>query len=547
MYDFLIAQEYTDVNIVCNDQQVFKCHRLVLAVASEYFETMFYRCFKEKRDEEVFLRDVDGTTFKEILRFAYEGDVLIDDKNVFKLLSTAEALGLHFIENLCVQYLTERNIPMCDAIQIFLFACITQNYTLIPTLSSFILKHLDSLRYSNEFLEIPFAEFNTLLTYFSPSSQSKEEALLRAICQWVSHSTMECKKSSFDKLTQNIKFQHLSKRYIREYFDKNTSDCYNEGCKSERDNLNTNFNFERNQLHVYVNYPNYNTPQLYASGARITKVLTLQKLNGNIHWYLSHTIQQDILLMRTVAFKDRIYSWKLESDGEQTFSVCSSSDLSSNMRSLCPPPLSNIYPICGDQNKIYTIEPGEITSNKLFIYNCELDQWSSIWRKKMVPSMILTHTDGRLYHIGSKFFGDRPVLRAYDHRAGIWERLVKEKTRRFYCRYYDECCSHKEKIYLTCFSLNDLTSLDVYNPRAGKWDSSVKLFKSKDDFTFQRLLSYENQLWMFYHDMYEELCTQIYDSFLQKCIVSEELDNYISRTTNVYSHCRIVDATAFKF
>jgi hypothetical protein len=78
---------------------------LILAAASEYFDTMFYGGFQESHVEDIPLHGVDAATFEEVLRYAYKGEVAIDEDNVHNVLCASEMFGLSFIEECCVRYL----------------------------------------------------------------------------------------------------------------------------------------------------------------------------------------------------------------------------------------------------------------------------------------------------------------------------------------------------------------------------------------------------------------------------------------------------------
>ena len=70
MEEFRMADKFTDIKVICQDQ-AYECHRLILAAASEYFDRMLSGNFKESKLEESKLNEIHSATFEEILRFAY--------------------------------------------------------------------------------------------------------------------------------------------------------------------------------------------------------------------------------------------------------------------------------------------------------------------------------------------------------------------------------------------------------------------------------------------------------------------------------------------
>jgi len=69
--EFHDAEKYTDVKITRNNEMSFKCHKIILASASNFFDTMFSANFKESIAENISLPETNGHTFKDILHFIY--------------------------------------------------------------------------------------------------------------------------------------------------------------------------------------------------------------------------------------------------------------------------------------------------------------------------------------------------------------------------------------------------------------------------------------------------------------------------------------------
>ena len=293
-------EKHTDVNITTCEGQVFKCHRLVLSAASEYFDNMFagFRANRVKFS----VQDIDSGTFKEVLQFIYRGNIsAIDDGNVYNFLRVSDTLKLSAIERQCVQYLTEEStgILLDNALEIFLFACANQKKSLISATSRFILAHLDHLSENNAFKEIPSECLSALLMFFRPASLSRENELLEAIFRWVSHSagTDESKKSSFMEHTQNIRFRNISSKSVVEYFDKNITkrnvssrrDRHDDSVPSVSD-VNSGAGTGKLSLHVFVNTELESNRGRKTAGVDYSprsNVLTLQKCNDDIDWNLS--------------------------------------------------------------------------------------------------------------------------------------------------------------------------------------------------------------------------------------------------------------------
>lgn len=538
MDDFLVADRFTDVSIKCQNQ-VFRCHRLVLAAASEYFDTMFDGRFKESHLEEIPLPDINCASFKEVLRFAYTGDVVITNNNVFNLLCGSEVLRINFIEGKCVQYLIEKNIPMHDALDIFLFACVTGKKSLIPTVSRFILNHLKYFSKDNKFFEIPFEEFTILLTYLQSSSLVMENLLLKTIVQWVCYwcDTPESRREKFNELTKCVSFQHISNKNCAKFFEKN---FFHDVPPTSAVNAECN----HVSLHAYISLESFNHSFIEDSDFKIeckTRLFTLQKNNDNIFNWYPQALQPAISRLRTVALEDRLYYLKLL-ENKFTFSMCPSVNLAADVQLLKEPSLSkhgqySTYHLSTDGNNIYASFSYNSynTVSNIFVYNCELDKWFQILKEKTLPELIMTCDNGQLYLIGGQnhgLDGRSRFVGAYDIRTGKCFNLTEFQPRNLNVTD-NECCSHKEKIYISCASssyLYDATYtdvIDVYNPMAGKWDTMINL--KSHIVGSHRLLSYDNQLWVLGYTENESMCAQTYDSFSQESKIPLILDRVFEK------------------
>ncbi|KAH7709264.1 BTB/POZ domain-containing protein 3 [Aphelenchoides avenae] len=88
----LLEPELSDVQIRVVDKhkesKLFHAHKLVLAVASDVFKTMFYGSVPQENP--VVIKDSDPTAFEAFLRFVYTGTATITEADVFPLLDLGQ-------------------------------------------------------------------------------------------------------------------------------------------------------------------------------------------------------------------------------------------------------------------------------------------------------------------------------------------------------------------------------------------------------------------------------------------------------------------------
>lgn len=91
VFDELLQNEaFTDVTLACDGGTSVKCHKMVLAACSSYFQTLFTEL--PCRHPVVVLKDVKYTEIKAILEYMYRGEVNVAQDQLAALLKVAEAL-----------------------------------------------------------------------------------------------------------------------------------------------------------------------------------------------------------------------------------------------------------------------------------------------------------------------------------------------------------------------------------------------------------------------------------------------------------------------
>ncbi|XP_021930284.1 protein bric-a-brac 1-like isoform X2 [Zootermopsis nevadensis] len=91
VFDELLRNEaFTDVTLACEGGTSVKCHKMVLAACSSYFQSLFTEL--PCRHPVVVLKDVKYSEMKAILEYMYRGEVNVAQDQLGELLKVAEAL-----------------------------------------------------------------------------------------------------------------------------------------------------------------------------------------------------------------------------------------------------------------------------------------------------------------------------------------------------------------------------------------------------------------------------------------------------------------------
>ncbi|XP_015190982.1 PREDICTED: sex determination protein fruitless-like [Polistes dominula] len=98
--EFLINASFADVTLFLDDGRCLKCHKVVLAACSNYFQDIFFK--EPHKHIVVALKDVKYGEIKSILEFMYRGEIHVAHDQLSNLLRVAKSFqvkGLHDIND----------------------------------------------------------------------------------------------------------------------------------------------------------------------------------------------------------------------------------------------------------------------------------------------------------------------------------------------------------------------------------------------------------------------------------------------------------------
>jgi speckle-type POZ protein len=128
---------FCDFKIETNDGEVFKAHKSFLAVNSPVFKAMLSHDTKELRNNYIKIKDINGKTMMEMLRFIYTGDIE-DEKEVARdLLVAADKYQIEKLKIRCCDILV-KEVTVQNAIEMILIADRVQNNALFQRGLDFI-------------------------------------------------------------------------------------------------------------------------------------------------------------------------------------------------------------------------------------------------------------------------------------------------------------------------------------------------------------------------------------------------------------------------
>lgn len=91
-------QHFVDISLVCKNGTVLKCHKMVLASASSFFQRLLVK--NDHPHPMIILYDIEADDLKTIINFMYCGEIQVVKSEVKRLLKIAEKLEISGLKDI---------------------------------------------------------------------------------------------------------------------------------------------------------------------------------------------------------------------------------------------------------------------------------------------------------------------------------------------------------------------------------------------------------------------------------------------------------------
>ena len=203
---------FSDVTIVAGNERI-PANRLVLSCYSTYFEGMFKLQMRERYENIIEIKTIDGRELRALIDFIYTGSINIDEQNVMNLLSGAEYLQLHEVKEFCFEFLRS-HITVDNSLGVLKTADLYRNESLKEKMLQYISINLDKVLQTDDFKQLSNEELITRISKLD-RSQVKESWIFEAIVTWCNHSK-KARERKFPGLFQMVQLQKVPIDYLEE-------------------------------------------------------------------------------------------------------------------------------------------------------------------------------------------------------------------------------------------------------------------------------------------------------------------------------------------
>ncbi|XP_054857762.1 kelch-like protein 6 [Eublepharis macularius] len=172
-----------DTIIVAGGEQ-FPCHRMLLAAINPYFRAMFSSSFRESRDGEVLLKDMDPAVVQMVVNYYYTEEIALMPEMAQDLFVAASRLQILPLLESCSRFLLEQ-LSLENCLGIYELGYAHSDPALFQQAKNLVTLHFKNL--SAEDKTFPNLNPSTVISIISLDSLvvSSELAVYRAVWRWV--------------------------------------------------------------------------------------------------------------------------------------------------------------------------------------------------------------------------------------------------------------------------------------------------------------------------------------------------------------------------
>ncbi|XP_033646138.1 kelch-like protein 18 [Asterias rubens] len=209
----------TDITLQVG-QQKFACHRNILAACSPYFKAMFTGSMQESRCDIITLQDMEPTSLRLILEFAYTGALSLNNDCVQSVFAAANLLQVAPVIHFCAEYM-EKNLHVINCVDMYQLACIYCCASLKEAAWDYLNYHIQDVIMEPHLVESSLDVMQDLVQSNKLNAPS-EDVVLKMVLKWV-HWDSVSRSVHLPTLLQSIRLKQIPCGTLQGLMDVNTT------------------------------------------------------------------------------------------------------------------------------------------------------------------------------------------------------------------------------------------------------------------------------------------------------------------------------------
>ena len=217
-------EQFTDVELEADDVNI-PCHKVVLAAASPYFNTMFTSGLQESTSRTVPLT-VDSATLACVVDYFYTAEVEFTVDNVQKIVEASDLLQMDDLKTAGEKFMLER-VDAANCIGYRNFASLYRLKQLQEGARQVMLDKFSSVVSGAEFKDLTCAE---LIDYIGEDGINvrNEDLVFESVLLWVRHDP-DSRRTCLIEILDYVRLPYCSINYMTEVVD--TCDLFTSECR----------------------------------------------------------------------------------------------------------------------------------------------------------------------------------------------------------------------------------------------------------------------------------------------------------------------------
>ena len=227
--DALRRQEKFCDAVVSVKGKQFKAHRVVLAAASPFFQSLWESNMIEGNEQliEIKLEEATASAMEDVLQFIYTGNVSVTEESCHELIATADYLLLRGLKSLASDVL-KRKVAINNCVSNYYFADKYQCSKLKRKCCWFIKSLFSAVMTTEGFLNLNMKQVMEWVCSDDIEVRNEED-IFTGIVKWVSHNKSE-RESCFPDLLCQVRLGSISRYFLRETIAKEELVISNNTC-----------------------------------------------------------------------------------------------------------------------------------------------------------------------------------------------------------------------------------------------------------------------------------------------------------------------------